>query len=480
MRAERILVVDDDPIILSSAERILTAEGYEVFKAMDGESALKILEEVVCDLVLADLRMPGMDGMELLKRIKAFLPSTEVIIITGFGTIKSAVEALRAGAYDYIEKPFTPETLKNIVSGCLERKRLVMENIQLRREVQGLYKLEKIIGNSRAMQRVFDLIAQVAPTNSTVLITGESGTGKELVARAIHYNSPRRDAPFIVVDCSSIPETLIEAELFGHTKGAFTGAFTSRKGLLELANTGTLFLDEIGNLSLSVQAKLLRVLQEREFRPVGSDRSIKVDVRFIAATNKNLLDLVREGSFREDFFYRLNVFPIKLPPLRERKEDIPGLVHHFIKKYSKETGCEVNHISAEAMRILTSYDWPGNVRELENVIHRAVILSDSSIIRPEHIQIEGYPHQDIPVASIPKNLQELKRLKGFLKRKAVEGLEREFIIEALKRNNFNVSKAAMDVGMQRTNFYGLMKKYGIKPSALRHTSSPHVPEGSQR
>lgn len=472
----RILVVDDDPVILSSAQKILSGEGYEIAIARDGPTAIKILEETPFDLVLTDLRMPEMDGIELLKRIKGFLPSTEVIIITGFGTIKSAVEALRYGAYDYIEKPFTPEHLINTVAGCLERKKLFMENIELKRQVQGLYRLENIIGQSRAMQIVFNLIAQVAPTMSTVLITGESGTGKELVARAIHYNSPRRDGPFIVVDCCTIPETLIEAELFGHTKGAFTGAVASKKGLLELANSGTIFFDEIGNLSLSVQAKLLRVLQEREFRPVGSDRVIHVDVRFVAATNKNLLELVRQSSFREDFFYRLNVFPIKLPPLRERKEDIPALSYHFVQKYSKETGCNIKHISAEAMRLLTSYDWPGNVRELENVIHRAVILSETDTIEPKHIQIERlYPEWEgekisgplssRPILSsfgLPQNLEELKRLKKELKKRAIEEIEKNFILEALRKNNFNISKAAQYVGMQRSNFHSLMKKYGIK------------------
>jgi len=460
-----ILIVDDDPVILKSAERVLVSEGYEVETAHNAGIALKKLEERAFDLVLSDLRMPDMDGIELLKKIKAFLPETDVIIITGFGTIRSAVEALKFGAYDYIEKPFTPEHLIHTVSGCLEKKRLLIENIQLRREVQGLYKLENIIGTSPAMQRVFNLISLVAPTNSTVLITGESGTGKELVARAIHYNSLRKGNPFIVVDCCTIPESLIEAELFGHAKGAFTGALTSKKGLLELAHTGTIFFDEIGNISLSTQAKLLRLLQEKEFRPVGSNRMVTVDVRFIAATNKNLLNLVKEGRFREDFFYRLNVFPIRLPSLRERKEDIPGLVHYFIRRYSEETGLNVLHISAEAMRILMSYDWPGNVRELENVIHRAVILAEGTTIRPQDIQIEGFEDMH-DLFKTPGNIEELKRLKGCLKRKAIEEIEKNFLIDALKRNDYNITKAAQDVGMQRTNFHSMMRKYRISIKSL--------------
>ncbi len=463
--AESILVVDDDPVILKSAERVLASEGYEVETALNAGKALKRLEERAFDLVLSDLRMPDIDGIELLKKIKAFFPETDVIIITGFGTIKSAVEALKHGAYDFIEKPFTPEHLIKTVSGCLEKKRLLMENIQLKRQVHGLYKLENIIGTSTAMQRVFNLISLVAPTNSTVLITGESGTGKELVARAIHYNSPRKGNPFIVVDCCTIPENLIEAELFGYTKGAFTGALSSKKGLLELAHTGTIFFDEIGNISLSTQAKLLRLLQEKEFRPVGSNRVVAVDVRFIAATNKNLLNLVKEGSFREDFFYRLNVFPIRLPSLRERKEDIPGLVHHFIRRYSEEAGLNVLHISAEAMRILTSYDWPGNVRELENVIHRAVILAEGTTIRPQDIQIEGF--EDMPVLfKAPRRIEDLKRLKDSLKKRAIEEVEKIFLIDALKRNDYNITKAAQDVGMQRTNFHSMMRKHGISIKSL--------------
>jgi DNA-binding NtrC family response regulator len=490
--SESILVVDDDPVILRSAEKILTSERYDVATAQDAETAIKKIGERVFDLVLSDLRMPGMDGIELLKQVKALSPATEVIIITGFGTVRSAVEALKYGAYDYIEKPFTPETLLKTVSACLERKRLIIENIQLKREVQGLYKLENIIGTSSAMQRVFDLISQVASTNTTVLITGESGTGKELVAKAIHYNSMRRAGPFIVVDCCTIPEALIEAELFGYGKGAFTGAVSSKKGLLELAHTGTIFFDEIGNIGLSTQAKLLRVLQEKEFRPIGTTRMVTVDVRFIAATNKNLLELVKEGKFREDFFYRLNVFPIKLPPLRERKEDIPSLAYHFLQKYSKEMGLPVSHISAEAMKVLTSYNWPGNVRELENVIHRAVILAGGSVLRPEHLQIEEFPCYfansvtkgkdagEVKVANLPREIprtfEELKKLKNFLKKKAIDEIEKSFLMEALKRNDFNVSRAAKDVGIVRTNFHALLRKHGITIKKVHQQDRSEIEE----
>jgi transcriptional regulator with GAF, ATPase, and Fis domain len=307
------------------------------------------------------------------------------------------------------------------------------------------------------MQRVFELIATVAPTGSTVLLTGESGTGKELVARAIHYNSPRRDGPFVAVDCGTIAESLMESELFGHTKGAFTGAVTTEKGLLALADGGTVFFDEIVELSPSTQAKLLRVIQEKEFRPVGGRAPVKVDTRVIAATNKNLERMVREGGFREDLFYRLNVFPIHIPPLRERKEDIPALTYHFMKKYSEETGKTVTHITLEAMKRLTAHDWPGNVRELENAIHRAVILAKGKTIRPEELTLpEEAGEEDIPATSV-----ELKEKKKRLREKSVEDTEKAFVLNALRRNDWNVTRAAEEVGMQRPNFQALVKKYHL-------------------
>lgn len=457
MEKGRILIIDDDEIVRKSCERILSPEGFLIISAKDGKEGLKLLSKKTFDLVLTDLRMPDMDGIEVLKKVKEIGPDIEVIVITGYGTIKSAIEAIRHGAYDYIEKPFSPEELLNVVERSIERRNLILENTRLRQEVQALYRVENIVGNSKAIQRVFNLIATVAPTESTVLITGESGTGKELVARAIHYNSPRREGPFIVVDCGTIPENLMEAELFGYMKGAFTGATDTQKGLIEVAKRGTLFFDEIGNLSLNLQAKLLRLLQEREFRPIGGRELIRADIRIIAATNKDLLSLVKEGFFREDLFYRLNVFPIYMPPLRERKEDIPALANHFLKKYSKESGKDVRFISAEAMKKLFLYDWPGNIRELENVIHRAVILSQGDTVRPEEIVISG--NEDI---RIPKTLKELKEVKKRLKAQSIEGIERSFILDALSRNNWNISRAAEEVGMQRTNFHSLMKKYGIR------------------
>jgi DNA-binding NtrC family response regulator len=453
-----ILIVDDEDIVRKSCVRILSPQGYNLETAKNACEAVKKLQNESFDLVLADLVMPDVTGIDLLKKIKEDWPETEVIIITGYGTVKTAVDALKYGAYDFIEKPFTPEVLLNSVERCLEKKKLELENIRLRQEINALYSLDNIIGTSKEMQKVFKLIATVASTGSTVLITGESGTGKELVARAIHYNSARREQPFMVVDCGTIPENLMESELFGHTKGSFTGAVATEKGVLEAANGGTVFLDEISNLPLSMQVKLLRVLQEKEFRPVGSKKTVKIDIRFIAATNRDLSEMVKKGEFREDFFYRLNVFPIDIPPLRDRKEDIPALAYHFLHKYSKEVGRDVPHISAEAMRQLIANDWHGNVRELENVIHRAVIVCEGRMLKPEHIMIPLNREGEI---EIPKTLDELKLKKKDLRTRSIEDIEKSFLIAALKRNDWNITKAATEVGMQRPNFHALLKKYNI-------------------
>lgn len=453
-----ILIVDDEDIVRKSCVRILSPRGYNLETAKNGSEAVKKLQNGSFDLVLADLVMPDITGIDLLKKIKEEWTETEVIIITGYGTVKTAVDALKYGAYDFIEKPFTPEALLNSVERCLEKKKLELENIRLRQEINALYSLDNIIGASKEMQKVFKLIATVAPTGSTVLITGESGTGKELVARAIHYNSARREQPFMVVDCGTIPENLMESELFGHTKGSFTGAVATEKGVLEAANRGTVFLDEISNLPLSMQVKLLRVLQEKEFRPVGSKKTVKIDIRFIAATNRDLSEMVKKGEFREDFFYRLNVFPVDIPPLRDRKEDIPALAYHFLHKYSKEVGRNVPHISAEAMRQLIANDWHGNIRELENVIHRAVIVCKGRTLKPEHIMIPLNREEEIET---PKTLKELKLKKKDLRTKSIEDIEKSFLVAALKRNDWNITKAAAEVGMQRPNFHALLKKYNI-------------------
>ncbi len=454
--AAKILVIDDEEILLKSCRRALEPSGYDVVTAQYPEDGFNLLENERFDLVLSDLRMPLVDGMEILRKVKETWPDTEVIIITGHGTVNTAVSAIKLGAYDYVEKPFTPDTLNIIVEKALERKKLYLENARLKKEIRGHY-IKNIIGKSQAMENVFKLIASVAPASSTVLITGESGTGKELAARAIHYNSPRSDNPFVVVDCGTISENLMESELFGHVKGSFTGATETRKGLIEAADTGTLFLDEIGNLLLSLQSKLLRVLQEREYRPIGSKKSFKVDIRFIAATNRDLKKMTTEETFREDLYYRLNIFPIRIPPLRERKEDIPLLSFHFLNKFAPELDMEECSISAEAMNILINHDWPGNVRELENNIHRAMLLSERGSITPSRLAFLDNEN----TGHVPETIEELKKIKKKLRSRSVEKVEKAFITKALERNNWNITRAANDVGMQRTNFHALIKKYNI-------------------
>ncbi|HEB75774.1 MAG TPA: sigma-54-dependent Fis family transcriptional regulator [Nitrospirae bacterium] len=454
----RVLIVDDEEVVRASCRRLLEPHGYEVAEAEDAAGALRSMEEAGFDLVLSDLKLPDASGIELLKEIKEAHPETEVILVTGYGTVSTAVEAMKLGAYDYIEKPFRPEELVSLAARAIERRRLRAENLRLKQELSARY-IRNIVGTSRAIERVFRLIGAVAPSASTVLITGESGTGKELVARAVHYNSPRRDKPFVVIDCGTLAGELIESELFGYKKGAFTGALADKKGLIEEADGGTLFLDEIGNLPPALQSKLLRVLQEKEYRPVGDKRPVRVDTRFITATNRDLAAMVKAGTFREDLYYRLAVFPIHVPPLRERREDIPLLAYHFLRKYAEELGREVTNISAEAMRVLTSHGWPGNVRELENAIQRAILLADGTTITPETL---GFLAPSAPFTSEPpRSIEELKEIKKALRERSTEDVERAFVTEALKRNGWNISRAASDVGMQRPNFHALMKKHGI-------------------
>lgn len=457
----RILVVDDEEIIIRSCLRILGDGDYRVDAVQDGLLALQKLDEDDYDVMILDIMMPNMDGLEVLQRAKETHPNLDVIMVTGLSQIDTAVRSMKLGAFDYLSKPFDPDELKLVVERALERRRLLQENLNLRSEVGSKYRFENIIGSSPSMQGVYRLIAQVAPTNSTVLLAGESGTGKELLARAIHYNSLRKDGPFVAVDCNSLSENLLESELFGHVKGSFTGAVSSKRGMFELANNGTLFLDEIGNISLSTQAKLLRVLQEREYKAVGDTRTQIVNVRLITATNKDLKVMVSAGTFRDDFYYRINVFPIQVPPLRERRDDIPALAFHFLKAFGKELGKNVKEISEGAMSALVNYPWPGNVRELENTVHRAMILTSDKIIRQAHLAniMEASSALNLDV---PRTGDELKRLKKVAREKSVENVERRFVLEALKRNSWNVTRSAEETGMQRANFQALMKKHQIR------------------
>jgi len=456
----RILLVDDEEVVVRSLTRVLAGEDYRVDAARDGAEALRRIGEESYDLVILDIMMPGIDGIEVLHRTKESHPDLDVIMLTGLSQIESAVRAMKLGALDYLSKPFDPDELKLTVARALERRRLLQENASLKNAVSAKYRFENIVGSSPQMQAVFRQIAQCAPTNSTVLITGESGTGKELVARAIHYNSLRAAHPFIAVDCNTLSEPLLESELFGHVKGAFTGAVTSRKGMFEAAERGTVFLDEIGNFPIGVQAKLLRVIQEREFRAVGDTRTHAANFRLVTATNKELKHMVAEGTFREDLFYRINVFPIRIPPLRERRDDIPALAFHFLRQFGEELGRKSGEFSEDAMSVLIGHDWPGNVRELENTIQRAAILAGDKPIRRAHlVNVADTAPLD---AQVPKTGQELKRVKKVAREKSVEEIEKNFVVETLKRNGWNVTRSAEQTGMQRANFHALMKKYNIR------------------
>ena len=475
----RILIADDEEIVIRSCLRILDGDDYQVEAVQDGREALRKIEENPYDVMILDIMMPNMDGLEVLRRVKETHPNVDVIMITGLSQIDTAVQAMKLGAFDYISKPFEPDELKLVVQRALERRRLLQENLTLKSELSSKYRFENIIGLSPQMQAVYRLIAQCAPTSSTVLITGESGTGKELIARAIHYNSLRKDKPFVAVDCNALSENLLESELFGHVKGAFTSAVVNKKGMFEVAGSGTLFLDEIGNISLSIQAKLLRVLQEREFRAVGDTRTLIANFRLVTATNKDLKAMVAAGTFRDDLYYRINIFPIHAPALRERKGDIPALAYHFLKVFSAELGKKITDISEGALSTLVNYGWPGNVRELENVMHRAAILTSDNVIRQAHlvnIVDSSQPQADL---AVPRTGDELKRVKKAAREKSVEEIEKQFVLEALKRNEWNVTKSAEETGMQRPNFQALMKKYTIRVRDTEHDGDPNdTPDAS--
>jgi DNA-binding NtrC family response regulator len=445
----RVLVVDDDEITCNLLEEVLAKEGYAVDRALNGREAINKGERVPYDVVLTDIRMIGADGMEVLRAYRQKSPETIIIMMTAFGSIETAIRAIKEGAYDYVSKPFKLEEIKLTIHRALEQSRLFRENLQYRQELITKYKIENMVGRSPQMLQVYKTIARVAESRSTVLISGESGTGKELVARAIHFNSLRASKPFVAVDCGSLAETLLESELFGHVRGAFTGAVISKKGLFEEADGGTCFLDEVGDISLSMQAKLLRVLQEHEIKRVGGTETIKIDVRIVAATNKNLEELVAEKKFREDLFYRLNVVFIHLPSLRERAEDIPLLADHFLRKYAVENAKPVSQISQEALEHLARYGWPGNVRELENVIERAVTLSHHSIILPEDLprRLTVEPAEDSS-RSLPSRIP-------------LSELEKLYLQKVLEETGGNKKKAAAILGIDRRTLYRMAARYGL-------------------
>jgi DNA-binding NtrC family response regulator len=457
----RILIVDDEEIVLRSCARILENSDYDVDSVLDPWEALRLIDENGYDVLVLDIMMPKIDGLQVLQHVKERHPDVDVVMMTGLSQIQTAVKAMKLGAFDYLSKPFEPDELKMVVERSLERQRLLRENRTLKSEAGSKYRFENMVGGSAQMQGVFRLIAQCAPTNCTVLITGESGTGKEMVARALHYNSLRKDQPFVAVDCNTLSENLLESELFGHVKGAFTGAVSHKRGMFEMANNGTLFLDELGNIPLSTQAKLLRVIQEHEYKAVGDTKTQVTNVRLLAATNRDPKAMVAEGTFREDLFYRINVFPIHVPPLRDRRQDIPALAFQFLKSFSEELQRPMPKFSDGAMSLLVNHDWPGNVRELQNAIHRALILASDDTIRQAHLAtiLDSAPRDDLEV---PRTGEDLKRIKKIAREKSVEDIEKQFVHETLRRNVWNVTRSAEATGMQRANFQALMKKYNIR------------------
>lgn len=456
MAEEKILVVDDDPGTRGVVSGYLEMAGYEVLEAENGKEGLNALDSTYYDMLITDLKMPGMDGVSLLKAVKERQADIVGVVMTGFASIETAVQAMKAGSFDYISKPVNREELLLTVKKALEFKRLRKENLSLRKELKRKYSFEGIVGCSDEMQRVYSLIERVADSDSTVLVLGESGTGKELVAKTIHYNSPRSEKPLIPINCGAIPESLLESELFGHEKGAFTGAYSARIGRFEMANGGTIFLDEIGDMSPSLQVKILRVLQERQFERVGGTKTVKVDVRVITATNQDLEKAVAEKKFREDLYYRINVIPITMPPLRERIGDIQLLVNHFLEIFSKKKGKKIEGITDEAMAFLVNYQWPGNVRELENLMERLVILKREGIINVSDLPEKFVPSGDKAALNSIKIPEQGINLEAL-----VNDFENKLILQALEKSGGVKSKAAQLLQINRTTLVEKMKKKGL-------------------
>ncbi len=454
--AESILIVDDEPGILSSVSRILEDEGYQVSVAKSGAEALKMIAGEPPDLVLLDIWMPEMDGLETLKKIREQAPKFQVMMMSGHGSIETAVKAIKLGAYDYIEKPLSLDNIMLRVRHALDQRRLEEENLKLRTTVARRFEL---VGTSPVMQKLRQLIETAGPTTGRVLLAGENGTGKELVARAIHMASPRRDKPFVAVNCAAIPETLIESELLGHERGSFTGATTQKRGQFEQADRGTLFLDEIGDMSLSTQAKVLRVLQEQQFTRVGGNKLIKVDVRVIAASNKNLAKEIEKGTFREDLFYRLNVLPIEVPPLRERRDDIPLLVTHFLHMAAEEQGLKLKEVQEGALAVLQAYEWPGNIRELRNMIERLLIMVPGPVIEASDIEgfLQAKPAAGATAGSIALVGQSYDSLKD-----ARNAFERDYIARKLREHSWNVSRTADELKIERSHLHRKIKLLNIE------------------
>ncbi len=459
-RKATIHVIDDEPIIHEVLSQLLTAEGYEVELSSSGEEALGKNSRQAYDITLLDLLMPGLDGIEVLKKIKKVNPQAVIIIITAYASVESAIAAMKTGAYDYIQKPFKHDELILTIERALEHKNLQDENLRLKDELDRKFSFENIIGRSQPMQRIFELIRATAPTRSTILIQGESGTGKELVARAIHQNSDRRHFPFVVVNSGTLPPDLLESHLFGHVKGAFTGAVSQKEGLFEAADRGSIFFDEISTVSLETQAKLLRVMQDKEFMRLGGTKTIKVDTRIIAATNTDLEDLIARQAFRQDLFYRLNVIKIELPPLRERREDVSLLVKHFIDLSGRENQKTIDGVTDDVMEILENYDWPGNVRELENLIERAVVLTKTKLIArntlPPHLLERGSHAAE----------SEAEERRGQSLKEQTQDFQRRIILDALRRARGVQKLAAGSLGLKPTTLNEMIKRLKIDADSL--------------
>ncbi|MGE0468396.1 MAG: Regulatory protein AtoC [Candidatus Nitrospira kreftii] len=466
MSQVHVLVVDDDPALREILQEALMRESYAVSTAEDGTAAIQAVKESVVHIVITDYQLPDIDGLEVIDRLSKIDAKIIPIVMTGFGTIETAVRAMKSGAFDFITKPFDLDTVAVVVRKAAEFHRLRQENHLLRRAVRDQYRLEQLVGVSEPMQQVLEFVQKVADSDSTVMIQGESGTGKELVARMLHFNSLRRDRPLVPVNCGAIPENLLESELFGHEKGAFTGATHARMGRFELAHGGTIFLDEIGELSLPLQVKLLRVLQEREFERVGGNRTIHVDVRIIAATNQDLETLVEERRFRQDLFYRLNVIPIVIPPLRERRTDIPLLIDHFLTRFNQSKHTEIVGLDDEALRLLTEYDWPGNIRELENMMERLAVLKKQGILSSEDL-----PQKISRRSIIPELKEQFIRLSedGIHLSREVEQYEKHLIMEALKKANGVTARAAQLLHLNRTTLVEKLKRKGVDPRSQVET-----------
>jgi DNA-binding NtrC family response regulator len=459
----RILIIDDEPAIGFGCRRVLSTEGHEVECCDNPHEGLREALSGEWDIVLVDLMMPDIGGLDILQEMKSAAIPSEVVVITGHATVETAIKAMKLGAYDYLGKPFTPDQLRLVIQKASEHSRLIRENVALRQELEIHQGFEGIIGESRPMERVFALARRVAPTEGTILLIGESGTGKEMFVRAIHRLSRRKDQPLLACDCSALAPTLLESELFGHVKGSFSGAIAAKQGLFEAADKGTLFLDEIGNLSMETQGKLLRALETKRVKKVGDTQERDVDIRLVSATNRDLNEMVREGTFREDLYYRLNVVPVHLPPLRLREGDIPLLANVFLDRFCKKNQVTVKGFSPESMYLMESYSWPGNVRELRNIVERLAILCDHDRIEPHHLPTEIRQATVRPGvgASLPQSWEEFKRLKQQIRDSAVQQLERRFLVEALERCRGNVSRTAEEIGIQRTNLHALLRKYGL-------------------